>query len=92
MTVSCSHLDQIEVTALPAEIAGCAACLASGGRWLHLRMCMTCGEIGCCDSSPNQHASRHAGREGHPIIRSAERGEEWCWCNIDEVAFGVPGD
>ena len=52
-------------------------------------MCMTCGKIGCCDSSPNRHATAHAGESGHPIIRSAEPGEDWSWCYIDEVAFAV---
>lgn len=83
----CSHLDEIQVVALPVDIAGCEDCLASGGRWLHLRMCMTCGKIGCCDSSPNRHASRHAAADGHPIARSAEPGEDWSWCYVDEVAF-----
>ena len=52
-------------------------------------MCLTCGKIGCCDSSPNRHASRHANESGHPIVRSAERGEDWSWCYVDEVAFVV---
>ena len=85
----CTHLDQIAVSELPAEIAGCEECLKTGGRWLHLRMCMSCGAIGCCDSSPNRHARRHAGETGHPIIRSAEPGEDWSWCFVDEVAFVV---
>jgi uncharacterized UBP type Zn finger protein len=85
--VACSHLDQIKVTELPAEIAGCEECLKTGDRWLHLRMCMTCGKIGCCDSSPNKHASKHARAEGHPIIRSAEPGEDWSYCFVDEVGF-----
>jgi Zn-finger in ubiquitin-hydrolases and other protein len=88
----CTHLDQIAVTALPEQIAGCADCLASGGRWLHLRMCMSCGRIGCCDSSPNRHASRHAAAAAHPVVRSAEPGETWSWCFLDEVAFVVDGD
>ena len=58
-----------------------------GSGWVHLRMCMTCGKIGCCDSSPNRHATAHAGESGHPIIRSAEPGEDWSWCYVDEVAF-----
>jgi uncharacterized UBP type Zn finger protein len=88
----CSHLDTIEVTTLPDPIAGCEECLQMGSRWVHLRMCMTCGQIGCCDSSPNRHASRHAASVGHPIARSAEPGEEWSWCYVDEVAFVVaPG-
>jgi uncharacterized UBP type Zn finger protein len=88
---TCSHLDQIAVVEVPDAIAGCAQCLASGERWVHLRMCQTCGEIGCCDSSPNRHASRHASSTGHPIARSAEPGEEWSWCYVDEVAFVVQG-
>ena len=87
--VSCTHLDQIDVRELPAQIAGCEECLKVGDRWLHLRMCMTCGKIGCCDSSPNKHASKHARAEGHPIIRSAEPGEDWSYCFIDEVGFVV---
>ena len=83
----CSHLDQIAVSELPSSIAGCEECLQIGGTWLHLRMCLVCGQIGCCDSSLNQHASRHARAAGHPLIRSAEPGEDWAWCYIDEVVF-----
>ena len=86
---TCTHLNQIEVTELPASIAGCEECLKTGSRWLHLRMCMSCGKIGCCDSSPNKHASRHAREAGHPIARSAEPGEDWSWCYVDELAFVV---
>ena len=79
--------------ALPSSIEGCAECLKTGDRWVHLRMCMTCGQIGCCDSSPNRHASRHARDVGQPIARSAEPGEDWSWCFVDEVAFVVePSD
>jgi hypothetical protein len=85
----CSHLDQITVTELPASIAGCEECLKTGTRWVHLRMCMSCAKIGCCDSSPERHASRHAREDRHPIARSAERGEDWSWCYVDEVAFIV---
>jgi hypothetical protein len=80
----CTHVDQIRVTEVPAEIAGCEDCLAIGGRWVHLRMCQTCGHIGCCDSSPNRHARQHAGDSGHPVVRSAEPGEAWSWCFVDE--------
>ena len=86
-TVSCSHLDQVQVIEPPETIEGCEDCLAIGARWVHLRMCETCGRIGCCDSSPNRHASRHAHAEGHPILRSVEPGEDWSWCVVDEVAF-----
>lgn len=86
---SCSHLDQISVLRLPESIAGCEECLCIGSPWVHLRMCMTCGLIGCCDSSPNRHASRHAHDANHPIVRSAESGEDWSWCFVDKVAFRV---
>jgi hypothetical protein len=88
---SCSHLDQVEILRPPAEIAGCEECLKIGGTWLHLRMCQTCGRIGCCDSSPNRHATRHARDAEHPVLRSVEPGEDWSWCVIDEAAF-VLGD
>ena len=86
---SCSHLDTIEVTDVPQTIAGCEDCLPIGGRWVHLRMCTTCGGIRCCDNSPNRHATAHFHSSGHPVIRSAERGEDWFWCYVDEVAFLV---
>jgi Zn-finger in ubiquitin-hydrolases and other protein len=89
MTAVCTHTDAIKVTELADNIAGCADCLAIGGTWVHLRMCMTCGKIGCCDSSPNRHATRLANESRHPIIRSAERGENWGWCYLDNVAFVV---
>ena len=85
----CSHLDQIEITTLPAAIDGCEECLKIGSSWVHLRMCMSCGKIGCCDASPNRHARVHAGEAAHPIARSAEPGEDWSWCFVDEVAFVV---
>jgi uncharacterized UBP type Zn finger protein len=84
---TCTHLDRIERQELPAEVAGCEECLASGDRWVHLRMCQTCGHIGCCDSSPNRHATAHYSETGHPIVRSAEPGEDWSWCYADEVMF-----
>jgi hypothetical protein len=89
MTGACGHFDLIAVTDLPASISGCEECLKSGSHWVHLRMCMSCGKIGCCDSSPNRHASRHAREDGHPIARSAEQGEDWSWCYVDEVTFVV---
>lgn len=84
---ACSHLDQIQLLELPEPVEGCAECLASGGTWVHLRMCQSCGEIGCCDSSPNRHASRHSRVSGHAIARSAQPGEDWSWCYVDEVMF-----
>jgi hypothetical protein len=91
MSVSCSHLDQIQFVARPAEVAGCEECLATGGWWVHLRMCQECGRIGCCDSSPNRHASKHADSADHPVLRSIEPGENWSWCVKDQVAFVLEG-
>jgi hypothetical protein len=84
---SCSHLDSIQFTELPENIAGCEDCLASGDWWVHLRMCHSCGHIRCCDDSPNKHATAHAHASGHPIIRSAEPGENWSYCYIDDLTF-----
>jgi hypothetical protein len=86
MTPSCTHLDTIrEVT--PSSMEGCSECLATGGRWVHLRLCLACGEVGCCDSSPNRHASRHAAEYDHPVAASFEPGEDWAWCYVDQVAL-----
>jgi len=86
----CTHLDTIVYTELPDRIQGCEDCLRIGGRWLHLRMCTNCGHIGCCDSSPNRHATAHVHATGHPVIRSAEPGEDWFWCYTDEIGFTMP--
>ena len=88
--MACAHLDHIQVLELPAEVEGCEDCLATGGQWVHLRICLECGRVGCCDSSPNRHASRHGRASGHPIIRSIEPGEDWSWCFVDEVAMRIP--
>ena len=86
MQETCTHLDQIrQVT--PRTPRGCEECLKMGARWVHLRLCLECGHVGCCDSSPNKHATKHFHRTGHPIIRSFEPGENWGWCYIDEVMF-----
>jgi uncharacterized UBP type Zn finger protein len=82
----CTHLDQILVTR-PEQVAGCQDCLAIGGRWVHLRLCRSCGRVGCCDSSPNRHATKHARSSGHPIISSLEPGETWSYCYVDDLAF-----
>jgi uncharacterized UBP type Zn finger protein len=84
---TCSHLDQVEILEPPGAVAGCEECLKTGGTWVHLRMCHSCGQIGCCDSSPGQHASHHAGDHEHPLMRSVEPGEDWSWCVIDEAMF-----
>jgi uncharacterized UBP type Zn finger protein len=86
---SCTHLDHVRVTQLPESVAGCEECLATGGQWLHLRICLECGKVGCCDDSPNRHASAHAHSSGHPLIRSLEPGEAWS-CFVDAVALAIP--
>jgi uncharacterized UBP type Zn finger protein len=87
---SCTHLDTIEITELPEEVAGCEDCLAVGGVWLHLRICLACGHVGCCDDSPGKHATAHAAGSDHPLIRSLEPGEDWCWCFADDLAMRIP--
>jgi hypothetical protein len=86
----CTHLDSIRITDLPESVDGCEDCLRDGGVWLHLRICLECGHVGCCDDSPGRHATRHAGTSSHPIIRSLEPGETWCWCFVDEQAMLIP--
>lgn len=80
---ACSHLDSIRIVSPSAP--GCEECLALGDRWVHLRICMTCGHVGCCDSSKNRHATRHHEGTGHPIARSLEPGESWGWCFVDRT-------
>jgi uncharacterized UBP type Zn finger protein len=80
---TCSHLDQIRP--VHPHSSGCEECLLSGDTWVHLRMCLTCGHVGCCDSSKNKHATRHFHGTHHPIMRSVEPGEDWKWCYVDEM-------
>jgi uncharacterized UBP type Zn finger protein len=87
---TCTHLGTVRVTELPESVDGCEDCLAIGGKWLHLRICLECGKVGCCDDSPNRHARAHAHAGAHPIIRSLEPGETWSWCFVDEVAMVIP--
>ena len=84
----CTHLNAIAVTELPPPPLVCEECVKIGGSWMHLRMCLTCGKVGCCDNSPNRHATAHFAETAHPLIRSAERDEEWIWCFVDRV--GLP--
>jgi uncharacterized UBP type Zn finger protein len=84
---TCTHIDQIRDVS--PEANGCVDCLAIGDRWVHLRLCMSCGHVGCCDSSKNKHASAHAQATDHPIVESFEPGEDWFWCYVDEEAFLV---
>ena len=83
MEPPCSHLHTIhDVT--PSS-TGCEDCLRIGATWVHLRLCLQCGHVGCCDQSPNKHATAHFHADGHPLIQSVEPGEDWMWCYIDDV-------
>ena len=86
---SCTHLDHVRVTRLPESVDGCEECLATGGQWLHLRICLECGRVGCCDDSPNRHATKHFGATGHPIIEGYDPPEAWGWCYVDRVEFDL---
>ncbi len=83
MAERCEHFEQIEQVTPGA--AGCEDCLKTGGRWVHLRLCETCGHVGCCDSSPNRHATKHFQSTRHPVIKSFEPGEEWGYCYVDDL-------
>ncbi|WP_075583084.1 UBP-type zinc finger domain-containing protein [Caballeronia grimmiae] len=86
MTPTCTHLNGIRV--LETTKHYCEDCVKLGDSWVHLRLCMSCGHVGCCDSSPNRHASAHFHVTGHPLVRSIEPGESWIWCYRDEVIAG----
>jgi uncharacterized UBP type Zn finger protein len=81
----CPHLADIQTVTPSAD--GCEDCLRIGGEWVHLRLCMTCGHVGCCDDSPNRHASAHYRSTGHPVMRSFEPDEQWLWCFVDRLGF-----
>ena len=83
MAEECTHLASIHEVKPSAK--GCEDCLKIGDTWVHLRMCLTCGRVGCCDGSKNHHATKHFWATGHPIVRSIEPGEDWRWCYVDEI-------
>jgi uncharacterized UBP type Zn finger protein len=82
----CVHLDHVK-TEEPRTPKGCEECLANGSQWVHLRLCLECGHVGCCDSSPNKHATKHFYQTQHPVIKSFEPGEDWAFCYIDQLLF-----
>ncbi len=84
----CEHIAQVEPA--PPRTLGCEECLRTGTPWVHLRLCLSCGHVGCCDSSPGRHATRHFHQTSHPVIASFEPGERWAWCYIDEQTLKVP--
>jgi len=83
---SCEHISTVDVHKAP-NTRGCEECEKSGSTWVHLRVCLTCGHVGCCDSSKNKHATKHYHRSKHPMVRSLEPGERWAWCYVDEEIF-----
>lgn len=87
MTYACEDLTEAahRKQAVVPSGHGCQECLASGDGWVHLRLCLTCGHVGCCDDSPNKHATKHHHATGHPVIRSYEPGEEWGYCYPDDA-------
>ena len=84
MAHRCPHVAEIQPVT-PRTPQGCEECLQTGNRWVHLRLCLTCGHVGCCDQSPGKHATRHFQVGGHPMIRSFEPGEDWAWCYVDRL-------
>lgn len=86
MATECTHLDQIKVTRTDKHV--CEDCAKTGEPWVHLRLCLECGHVGCCDSSKNKHATKHFHHTKHPLIRSIEPRESWVWCYLDEIAPG----
>jgi uncharacterized UBP type Zn finger protein len=82
MAHRCSHLNHIREVRPSSD--GCEDCLRIGGEWVELRLCLECGHVGCCDSSPNRHATKHFRESTHPIIRTLQPGEHWRWCYVDE--------
>lgn len=87
MKTECTHTN--EIRSVVPKTTGCEECLAKGDDWVHLRLCMTCGHLGCCDSSKNKHATKHFQHHGHPIIRSFEPGENWGWCYVDKLQLEI---
>ncbi|HMK62573.1 MAG TPA: UBP-type zinc finger domain-containing protein [Acidimicrobiales bacterium] len=81
---TCAHLGQVRAVE-PATPGACEDCLREGTQWVHLRLCLECGHVGCCDNSPRRHATAHFRHSSHPIMRSEEPGEDWAWCYPDEL-------
>jgi uncharacterized UBP type Zn finger protein len=89
MAAECGHLGEIKVTTTTTHV--CEDCVKSGDRWVHLRMCLECGHVGCCDSSKNKHATKHFHATKHPVMRSIEPREAWVWCYVDKMVAGEIG-
>jgi hypothetical protein len=85
MSSGCSHLGAVRTD--QPNSAGCEQCIAIGDTWVHLRLCRSCGHVGCCDDSKNKHATKHYHASGHPIVTSLEPGDTWSWCYVDRIAM-----
>lgn len=88
---TCTHFTTPRPAVEPDSTEGCSDCLREGSRWVHLRECLDCGHIACCDSSPRRHATAHFRSSGHPVVQSVEPGGGWVWCYADEVLAPAPG-
>ena len=92
--MTCHHFDHVNLKELPSAAAshakGCPECIKMGDNWVHLRECLICGHVGCCDSSKNKHATRHFHTSQHPVMRSVEPGERWGWCYVDQAMAQMP--
>ncbi len=91
MEVQCTHVTPVYVRDVEPSALGCEDCLKIGSWWVHLRICKECGHVGCCDNSPNRHATKHYHTTKHPIIRSFEPDEEWGYCYQDDAYFESMG-
>lgn len=81
----CVHIDNVDMSKNEGNTKGCEECEKSGSNWVQLRLCLTCGHVGCCDSSPNKHSTKHFHQNQHPLIKSYEPGQNWKWCFVDET-------
>jgi uncharacterized UBP type Zn finger protein len=88
MAKQCTHLNRVQVTSTDKYV--CEDCIKTGDDWVHLRLCLSCGHVGCCDSSKNKHATKHFRSSEHPLVRSIEPGEDWAWCYLDQTMLEVP--
>jgi CPA1 family monovalent cation:H+ antiporter len=84
---TCQHLDRLSGAYARSPSRECAECVAMGSTWVHLRQCQTCGNVACCDMSPNKHATKHFHDTHHPVMRSQEGREDWAWCYVDKVEY-----
>jgi uncharacterized UBP type Zn finger protein len=85
MAQTCNHIENADRNISANTPEGCEECLKTGDSWVHLRLCLECGHVGCCDNSKNKHATKHFHKTGHPVIKSLESGEDWEYCYVDNL-------